>query len=276
MAALIHCITNPISMMQCANAILSLGAKPIMAEHPAEVNEITKTASALLINTGNISDSRMEAMRVSLETALEKKIPVVIDAVGAACSRLRRDFILELLGIYKHNPGSLLLVKGNYSEIKALLDETYRWKGVDAADDLYIDEIAYLAGKLSIELGALVLASGEKDIVTDGDKTFFISNGNKQMGQITGTGCMLGAICATFLGKEEKEKLTEKATGIVADACSFFGIAGEIAERSLGGNGQKTGCGSFLISLLDALSVVDDKMQEKMKMVDVSKTCVYR
>ena len=35
-APLIHCITNPISMNDCANAVLALGAKPIMAQHPME------------------------------------------------------------------------------------------------------------------------------------------------------------------------------------------------------------------------------------------------
>ena len=36
---LIHCITNPISINQCANAILAVGARPIMAEHPLEVRK---------------------------------------------------------------------------------------------------------------------------------------------------------------------------------------------------------------------------------------------
>ena len=35
---LIHCITNHISINDCANVVLSVGAKPIMAEHPAEVS----------------------------------------------------------------------------------------------------------------------------------------------------------------------------------------------------------------------------------------------
>ncbi len=90
---LIHCITNPISMMQCANAILGLGARPIMAEHPLEVKDITATADALLINLGNISESRMEAIEISFAEALGKDIPVVIDAVGISCSELRRDFL---------------------------------------------------------------------------------------------------------------------------------------------------------------------------------------
>ena len=34
---LIHCITNPISIHGCANMILAVGARPMMAEHPMEV-----------------------------------------------------------------------------------------------------------------------------------------------------------------------------------------------------------------------------------------------
>ena len=34
---LIHCITNPISINQCANGILAIGARPIMAEHCSSV-----------------------------------------------------------------------------------------------------------------------------------------------------------------------------------------------------------------------------------------------
>lgn len=53
---LIHCITNPISIHGCANMILAVGARPMMAEHPLEVEEITKTAGALMLNLGNITD----------------------------------------------------------------------------------------------------------------------------------------------------------------------------------------------------------------------------
>ena len=94
---LIHCITNPISINQCANAILAVGARPIMAEHPLEVREITKTADALLCNLGNITDARMESIKIALITAKEKEIPTVIDAVGIACSELRRNFLSELV-----------------------------------------------------------------------------------------------------------------------------------------------------------------------------------
>ena len=87
---LIHCITNPISINQCANAILAVGGRPIMAEHPKEVAEITRTAQGLMLNLGNITDVRMEAIRISGETAFREGIPMLLDAVGIACSGLRR------------------------------------------------------------------------------------------------------------------------------------------------------------------------------------------
>ncbi|MDC7292069.1 hydroxyethylthiazole kinase [Butyrivibrio sp. DSM 10294] len=247
MADLIHCITNPISMMQCANAVLSLGACPIMAEHPMEVRQITETASALLLNTGNISDSRMEAMEISYETALEKSIPIVIDAVGVACSDLRRDYVFKLLNKHPHHAKSFLVLKGNYSEIKALAVNSYKGKGVDADKSIEAGKMQEIAQKLAADLGTVILASGETDIVTDGGKTILVKAGTPMLGQITGTGCMLGAVCATFLAGEPRIEA-------VAGACEFFGNAGEKAYKKLYEKNGEVGAGSYLIGLLDSLS----------------------
>lgn len=94
---LIHCITNPISINQCANTILSVGARAIMAEHPKEVCEITDASNALMLNLGNITDARMESMLLSLKKAKEKGLPVLLDVVGVACSKFRRQYVFKLL-----------------------------------------------------------------------------------------------------------------------------------------------------------------------------------
>lgn len=47
-APLIHCITHPIVVNDCANAVLALGARPIMAEHPKEAASIAQIARSLL------------------------------------------------------------------------------------------------------------------------------------------------------------------------------------------------------------------------------------
>ena len=112
---LVHCITNPISINDCANALLAVGARPMMAEHPREVAGITAHAGALLLNLGNITDVRMESMQLAGQAAMQAKVPVILDLVGVACSDLRREFALHLLE--QIHPAVL---RGNRTEIRAM------------------------------------------------------------------------------------------------------------------------------------------------------------
>ena len=114
-APLIHCITNPISINDCANVVLALGAKPIMAEHPKEVHEITALAKALAVNLGNITDARAESIFISGGVAKNAQIPCVIDVVGVACSALRMELAQRFI-----RECAPCVIKGNLSEIKAL------------------------------------------------------------------------------------------------------------------------------------------------------------
>lgn len=296
MSDLIHCITNPIAMNLSANVVLALDAKPIMAEHPAEVKEITETASALLLNLGNISDTRMEAMKIALAAALEKDIPVVIDAVGVSCSALRRKFFFELIEIISNlkkakssigysssgkcgNMSSKqdssngqcvadikhlsefandsfwkktgendikLLIKGNYSEIKALFDETYRGKGVDTQEDIDFDAITEISQKLSEKFDAAILATGKRDVISFAGKLLINDSGHPMMSLVTGTGCALGAACARILAREQSLRA-------VAGACTLFGIAGEKAYNKILEKEKRVGTGSFQAALLDEL-----------------------
>lgn len=234
---LIHAITNPISINQCVNTALSLGALPIMAEHPKEVEEITQTAKALLLNLGNITDARMESMTLSSQVANKNKIPVVLDAVGIACSALRRNFAKELLQ-NRH----FSAVKGNYSEIYALDNSVYTSAGVDAENVLNIQSIQKSAIRLARKYKTIILASGKEDIITDGKRLFLIKNGCSQLSSVTGTGCMLGMLCACYLS-------VCKDISSVVTAASVLGICGEKAET-------KKGNGSFIVNLLDALSTL--------------------
>ena len=231
---LIHSITNPISITQCANAILATGARPIMAEHPSEVSEITKTASALMLNLGNITDVRMSSMRKSILAAKETNCPVLLDAVGVACSELRRSFAFELM-----NTAPISIIKGNYSEIFALYNSDYRASGVDGDKNIDKESIIKAASALAEKYGAAVLASGSEDIITDGTRVLCVENGTPQLASITGTGCMLGALASSYLSV---------AGGIDAAfaACALLGISGELARTELGG-------GSFFVRLMDNL-----------------------
>lgn len=243
-SSLIHCITNPISINQCANAILAVGGRPIMAEHPREVSEITATAGALMLNLGNITDVRMEAMRLSARTAAEHGTPILLDAVGVACSKLRRDYACSLMEAV-----TPAVIKGNYSEINALYQESYRASGVDADAALDAQTVERAAATLARTRRTVVLASGKVDIVTDGTRLIRVRNGTPQLSCVTGTGCMLGALTAAYLSA---------ASGLDAavTACAVLGICGQLAET-------ERGAGSFMTGLLDALSTLQDAELER-------------
>ena len=231
---LIHCITNPISINQCANLVLALDAKPIMAEHPREVREITATADALLVNLGNITDARMKSIKISVKEANKKGIPIVLDAVGVACSRLRRKFAMKLLDRF-----SFTLIKGNYSEIVALAENGYTAKGVDGDNALSSDTVDISAKKLSVKYKCIILASGETDIIADGKSTTHIHGGTVQLSRVTGTGCMLGIVCSCYLAKSAE-------TSSVISACDFFKKCGKASETT-------DGNGSFMTNLINNL-----------------------
>ena len=233
---LIHCITNPISINQTANAVLALGAKPIMAEHPLEVEEITKTASALLINLGNISDVRMTSMKISLKAANNKGIPVVLDAVGCACSALRKSFVKDLI-----SEGRFAVIKGNYSEILAIGNDAYKDIGVDAKTGIDEESVRRAILKISADTNAIVLATGKTDFIGFEGSVTEVNGGTEMLSSVTGTGCILGAVIATYLARENTFKS-------VVDACGFFKKCGEDAARTADGTG------TFMVKLLDAMS----------------------
>lgn len=235
---LIHCITNPISMNDCANAVLALGAKPIMAQHPMECEQITACSKAMALNLGNFDDSRAIAMKKSLHCANENGIPVIVDMVGAGCSDLREAFAEKLL-----HEGKFSIIKGNLSELKAVSGRDSHALGIDVGDDdreAPAKSAEWLA-ELARKYGTTVLCSGEVDILTDGKQIYFVENGDSMMTLCTGTGCMLNVIAAAFLS------VTETALDAALAACITFELA---AEKSVS---ITEGPGSFHASLFDSL-----------------------
>lgn len=243
---LIHAITNPISINSCANAALAVGASPIMAEHPKEVFGITKNSDCLLLNLGNITDIRMESMKISAECANLNRVPIVLDLVGVSCSELRYEFAMHLME--KRN---LSVIKGNYSEIYSMYCKNYRSEGVDAEKSVDINMATVAVKSLALKFNVTVIASGAVDIIANCEKVIYIHNGTKMLSGITGTGCLLGMIVACCMS-------VDSSTDSAAFACAVLGICGELS-------GSEKGYGSFYTKLWDALSTVDDDMIEKYK-----------
>ncbi len=224
---LIHCITNPISKNKCANVILGAGARPIMAEHPKEVCEISATAGAVMLNTGNITDVRKKSIMKTAVFCNKNNIPFLYDAVGVACSKLRRKYTYRLF-----NKAIPSVVKGNYSEILALYDKNYHFSGVDS-QKLDTETVTQAVISLSHRYGTVILASGKTDIISDGVRLYYMNNGTAMLGKITGTGCVTGALCSCFLSAENSvlAPVTALAViGISAEFCKSQGQAGFEAE----------------------------------------------
>ncbi|TCO79817.1 hydroxyethylthiazole kinase [Marinisporobacter balticus] len=249
---LIHCITNPISINDCANMVLAVGAKPIMAEHPLEVSEITAVSKSLGVNLGNITDNRMKSMLISGKIAFEKKIPQVIDLVGVGCSKLRLDYARKYIS--ECHPS---VIKGNMSEIKAICGIKSNSKGIDVgACDIVTEqnsnEIIELLKALSIQTDSVIAATGAVDIITNGTHTYLITNGCEMLSMITGTGCMLTALIASYI-----------SSGNILDATvlaiTLMGICGELSQHV-------KGTGSFRTELIDNMfSISDDMIIKKIR-----------
>lgn len=270
-APLIHCITNPISIHDCANVVLAAGARPIMAEHPEEVREITASAAALALNLGNITDARRASVLLSGEEAARRRIPVVLDMVGIGCSGLRRSLVRGFLEMRKtfadENGLPPLILKGNLSEIRVLgameQGKTIAVSGVDArpqdvVSDGTRDEIARELRTLAARHDAVLMATGKTDVITDESHTFFVDNGSPRLASVTGTGCMVTALTAAWLG--EGRLLPAALLGAV-----MFGISGELAAEDWKGSG------TYQLRLMDQLSVCTWKTIETYRKVSVWK-----
>lgn len=195
---LVHCITNPIAIGDQANIVLAAGGRPIMAEHPDEVEAITADAGALLLNLGNITEVRIRSMERAAAAAARAGVPVTLDLVGVGCSALRREFALRLLAAYP-----VAVVRGNLSEALAALGRESHALGVDAGDRADGATQAEVARTLAKEYSAAALVSGPVDAVSDGERVALIPGGCELMGRITGTGCMQGALVAAFTAVAE-------------------------------------------------------------------------
>jgi len=246
---LVHHLTNWVTIYDCANAVKVLGGSPVMAHAKEEAAEMSKLASALVLNIGTLTVDFIEAMKIASLSANEKGIPVILDACGAGATELRNKKCFELLDEVKIN-----ILKGNASEIAKLAGENVRTKGVDAVD--VEKNLCELAKKLAHERECTVVITGKEDISTNGDKTYIVKNGHPMMGHIVGTGCMAASIIGTFAAVEPDLAVASAA------ALSCFGIAAECAVK------KSKGAGTFKEKLFDALYLSDKKTIDKMQKIE--------
>jgi hydroxyethylthiazole kinase len=233
-APVVHNITNYVVMNSTANALLAIGASPVMAHAEEEVEEMVGIASALVINIGTLSPAWVRSMFRAAEAARLRKIPIVLDPVGAGATSYRTKTARDLIRAVPPE-----IIRGNASEIMAILDAGARTKGVDSAASS--DSAVVIGRELHAQCGAAVCISGETDYVIGKSGIIKVLNGHIMMTRVTGLGCTATALCGAFAA------VNPDPAAAAAEAMAVMGIAGEI------GAARSEGPGSLQLHFLDAL-----------------------
>jgi len=231
---LVHAITNWVNAGDVANALYAIKARPVMTVAEEEVTDVVSKADALVLNMGTPSPERVASMIMAGRRAHDRGIPIVLDPVGAGLSHFRMAALNRLLAEL-----TLSVIKGNQAEIGILAGAGGELRGVDAVAGP--EDPGTAAKELAKRTKAIVVVTGERDLVLDEGRKVVLDNGHPLMSHMTGTGCMLDAMIAAFAACEKDIFLATVA------AVAGFGIAGEQAAK------KSIGPGTFKVALMDSL-----------------------
>ncbi|WP_314977435.1 hydroxyethylthiazole kinase [uncultured Streptococcus sp.] len=249
-APLVICITNDVVKNFTANGLVALGASPAMSEYPADLEDLLKYAGGLLINIGTLTDNNWKLYQEALKIAEKYNVPAVLDPVACGAGEYRKKVADDLINNYK-----LAAIRGNAGEIASLVGINVASKGVDSAGVDNIDEIALAANK---KFNIPIVVTGEVDAIAVNGEVVTIHNGSAMMPKVIGTGCLLGAVVASFIGLEKGQELKSLETAMLV-----HNIAGEMAEKRPNGHLP----GTFKVEFINALYEITDEDVKEFKRV---------
>jgi hydroxyethylthiazole kinase len=247
-APVVHNITNYVVMNTTANALLAIGASPVMAHAPQEMEAMVGISSALVLNLGTLSDAWIEAMVLAGHAARRRGIPIVLDPVGAGATSYRTTTARRLLSEL-----SPTIVRGNASEIRALGSDVAATRGVDSVYNA--EESLDAARALCKAHGCVVSISGATDIIISGANVARVHNGVPMMTRVTGMGCTASALTGAFAAVA-----AVGASPLLAatQAMAVLGVAGELAAE------RAAGPGSLQMQLFDVLNeLAPDELERR-------------
>lgn len=280
----VHCITNYVTAGDVANAVLAVGGSPIMAQGENEVEDVTCICQSLVLNMGTLEKWTVKSMILAGQRAGELGHPIILDPVGITASAFRRRAVLEVLEGTKPS-----VIRGNEAEIMAL---NQALSGLEPGNTCGVDSVLRQADnrrraavcRLAVQTEAVVVMTGEEDLISDGFRLYAVRNGCPAMGRITGSGCMLDGVLGAFCGsvsdagglrsaKASQDNVLQsrpcsRFIEAVSAAVAAHGLCGEMAwAKTVSAQG---GTGSFRMYFIDYLSVLDDEMLERGKRIEVS------
>ena len=231
---LVHNITNYVVMNNSANALLAIGASPVMAHWVSEMEEMTVIAGALVLNIGTLDDKWIDGMLIAGNAAMRRGTPIVLDPVGVGATSQRTEAAMKIIEHCRPT-----IIRGNASEIMALVDASVKSKGVDSSASS--DDALESAKRLAVDTGAVVVISGATDYITNGTDVYTVEGGSPIMTTVTGMGCTSTAIVGAFAAAVEDPMIAATA------AMAVMSLAGERAAEYSRGNG------SMQVNFLDEL-----------------------
>ncbi|MDR1081321.1 MAG: hydroxyethylthiazole kinase [Deltaproteobacteria bacterium] len=242
------CLTNFVTVTDCANAVLAVGGSPVMSLDVDDARELAAVSASAVLNIGTVCPDQLAAMLGAGRAARAAGRPVVLDPVGAGATRVRMDACMRILD--EVGPS---IVRGNASEILALEAHSARrgvsrQRGVDADGSEARSEIENAARSLSERFGCVVAVSGETDVLAHGQMLSALTGGSELLTRVTGTGCMLSAVVACCAGA-----LPDKLFSAAVAAMNAMKLAGAGAESKLGVPGS---VGEFRYRLCDELAEI--------------------
>lgn len=249
---LVHCITNYVTVNDVANALLAVGASPIMADAPEEVAEVVAHCQGLDINIGTLHADSVRAMKVAGQAAMKRGLATVLDPVGVGVSQFRQQAAQGLMQAMHFTA-----IRGNASELGVLFGLQTTPHGVDVAPCDVIGEENLAQGinfvkAFAKKYNTLAVMTGAIDLVADARTCYVIRNGRPEMGKVTGTGCQLSGILTAFLAANPKQKLEAAASAVC-----MMGLAGELAYKSEQGNA------TYRTHIIDALCQMQGAILDK-------------
>jgi hydroxyethylthiazole kinase len=218
----VHCITNSVAQAYTANILLAAGAIPSMTISHEEIAAFVVSADTLLVNLGTFDAERRAAIEQALGAA-GQGMPWVLDPVFIERSPARAQFARDLVA---RNPA---VVRLNQREFAALAG----------------DQEGEAAAQFARAHRTIVALTGKNDVVTDGERSATVHNGDALMGLVTAMGCAGSALVAAALAVEPDAWLATSA------ALLALGVAGEVAAQSAPAPGR------FASWIIDALYSLD-------------------
>ncbi len=232
-------LTNTVVMNITANALLAVGASPVMAHAKEELENLVSIAHGLLINVGTLDAAFLESAKLAVRCAKRSGLPIVLDPAGAGASSFRTEAVRALL-----TGGGVSVLRGNASEISAIVDSGVKTRGVDTS----VSSLSALsaAQNLSLTYGVTVVISGEVDLVVNKEQVASIRGGHSIMSRVTGMGCTATSLVAAF------SAVCDSTFDAAVCSMAIASKAGEIAKEN------SHGPGTFVPAFLDTLYSLDE------------------